>query len=45
MNELSIEDGCLLWGNRIVVQAAGQAKVTEEIYIGHPGISRIKSLA
>ena len=44
MNELSIEDGCLLWGN-CVVQAEGQAKVTEEIHIGHPEISRIKSLA
>ena len=44
-NEFSTEDGCLLWGNRIVVPSAGQTKVMEELHIGHPGISEMKSLA
>ena len=30
-NELSVEDGCILWGNRVVVPAAGRARVMEEL--------------
>ena len=44
-NELSVEDGCILWGNRVVVPAVGRARVMEELHSGHPGISRMKSLA
>ena len=43
--ELSVQDGCVLWGNRVVVPRAGQDKVLEELHDSHPGMSRMKSLA
>ena len=43
--ELSSHDGCLLWGNRVVVPAAGQASVLEELHIAHPGSSQMKQIA
>ena len=43
--ELSVQDGCVLWGSRVVVPQAGRAKVLEELHDGHPGVSRMKSLA
>ena len=45
-NQLSVQDGCVLLGGRVVVlPVAGQAKVTEELHQGHPGITRTKGLA
>ena len=43
--ELSIEDGCILWGVTVVVPTQLWAKVVEEIHEGHPGIGRMKSFA
>lgn len=43
--ELSIQDGCLLWGNRVVVPPKAKERVVEELHETHPGISRMKSLA
>ena len=34
-----------MWGNRVVVPQAGRKRVMEQLYDGHPGISRMKSLA
>ena len=31
-SELSVQDGCVLWGNRVVVPKAGQAEVLIELY-------------
>ena len=44
-DELSVHDGCILWGNRVVVPPAGRAKVVDELHESHPGVSRMKSLA
>ena len=44
-DELSIEDGCILWGARVVVLPQLRAKVVEEIHEGHPGIGQMKSFA
>lgn len=44
-DELSVEDGCLLWGNRVVIPMACRSDVLEELHQGHPGITRIKALA
>ena len=44
-NELSVHDGCILWGNRVLVPTAGRKLVLDELHAGHPGVSRIKSLA
>ena len=35
--KLSVQDGCLLWGNRVVVPPS--------LHAAHPGVSRMKSLA
>ena len=43
--ELSIEDGCVLWGNRVVVPPPGRAKIIDALHEGHPGMVRMKSLA
>ena len=45
MAELSVFDGCILWGSRIVVPPPGRNYVLEELHTAHPGISRMKSLA
>ena len=43
-NELSVVDGCILWGSRVVIPLAGRSKVLDELHDGHPGMSRMKSL-
>nr|XP_023665672.1 LOW QUALITY PROTEIN: uncharacterized protein K02A2.6-like [Paramormyrops kingsleyae] len=43
--ELSLQDGCIFWGTRVVVPPQGRAQVLEEIHETHPGVSRMKSLA
>ena len=45
LQELSVHDGCVLWGNRVVVPPPGRVRVIEELHEGHPGVSRMKSLA
>ena len=44
-DELSVQDGCLLWGNRVVVPPKERARVAEELHETHPGICRMKALA
>ena len=43
--ELSIQDGCLLRGSRVVVAPAGRETVLKLLHEGHPGVSRMRSLA
>ena len=43
--ELSLHDGCVLWGSRVVVPPPGRERILDELHEGHPGISRMKSLA
>eukprot|EP00731_Ephydatia_muelleri_P028865 Em0020g509a len=43
--ELSVQNGCVLWGSRVVVPPQGRQHVLEMLHEGHPGISRMKSLA
>ena len=44
-DELSVHDGCLLWGTRVVVPPPGRNKIANELHEGHPGITRMKALA
>ena len=44
-SELSLEDGCLLWGVRVIVPRKLQERVLQEVHLSHPGIVRMKSLA
>ena len=42
--ELSTQDGCIMWGNRIVIHLPAQTQVLDELHAGHPGVSRMKTL-
>ena len=44
-SELSVVQGCILRGNRVVVPPAGQARIIEELHESQPGICRMKNLA
>lgn len=44
-SELSVYDGCLLRGNRVIVPPEGRERVIELLHEGHPGNSRMKGLA
>ena len=44
-DELSIQDGCVLRETRIVVPAKGRELVLDLLHQGHPGITRMKSIA
>ena len=44
-NELSIEAGCLLWGNRVIIPEKLKPKLIDELHRDHPGASRMKSVA
>lgn len=43
--ELSLFEGCVLWGSRVVIPRAGREAVLAELHEGHPGVARMKSLA
>ena len=43
--ELSVQSGCVLWGNRIIVPSAGQSRILDVLHDGHPGIYHMKELA
>ncbi len=43
--ELSVQDGCILWGARVIVPLQGRKDVLQQLHQCHPGISRMKALA
>ena len=43
--QLSITNGCLLWGLRVIIPPQHQAAILRLLHEGHPGMSRMKSLA
>jgi len=43
--ELSIFDGCILWGNQVVIPIAGSQVILEELHESHQGTSRMKGRA
>ncbi|ETN81654.1 hypothetical protein NECAME_08357 [Necator americanus] len=44
-HELSVQNGCLYFGHRIVVPASLQEAVLKQLQEGHPGMTRMKMLA
>ena len=44
-DELSIEHGCLTWGNRVIIPTKLRKSVLEMLHISHPGMSSMKMLA
>ena len=44
-SELSVQDGCVLWGSRVVIPQRGRKAVIDLLHEQHPGITRMKRLA
>jgi len=44
-NELSVENGCLLWGCQVVILPNLRTKILDQLHDCQPGIVRMKSLA
>jgi len=44
-HELSIQDGCLLWGSHLIIPPPGRIPLLEQLHSTHLGVSRMKSLA
>ncbi|XP_036341085.1 uncharacterized protein K02A2.6-like, partial [Rhagoletis pomonella] len=44
-NEISIIDGCIIWGQRVVVPQVLRKRVLKQLHRGHPGIERTKAIA
>jgi len=43
--ELSVQDGCVLWGSRAVVPPPGRNALIQQLHHGHIGITPMKALA
>ena len=39
-----MQDGCVLWGARVVIPPQCRQKVIQELHLAHPGINRMKGL-
>ena len=44
-DEISIEQGCVLWGTRVIIPSRGRERVLELLHESHPGIVKMKSIA
>ena len=44
-NELTVEEGCLLWGIRVIIPHRLRDQLMEELHKDHPGVTRMKSVA
>ena len=43
--EMSVWDGCILWGSRMVIPPQGRELVLQELHETHPGCAKMKSFA
>ena len=43
--ELNVHQGCILWGNRVVIPDSLRENVLNEIHSGHVGVVKMKSLS
>lgn len=44
-NELSVIDGCLMWGRRVIIPECLRKMLLAELHVNHIGMTRMKSLA
>ena len=44
-DQLSTDQGCLLWGTRVIVPEVWQGRLLNELHYTHPGIVKMKLLA
>ena len=43
--ELSVLDGCILWGTHVVISPPGRQLLLKELHQAHPGVTKMKALA
>ena len=43
--ESTLHDGCILWGEHVIIPQKLQSRLLDELHIGHTGICRMKALA
>ncbi|KAL3190439.1 hypothetical protein MRX96_019314 [Rhipicephalus microplus] len=43
--ELSLQQGCLLWGSRVVIPQSLRSRVLQLLHAGHPGVEKTKIVA
>ena len=43
--EITVENGCLLWGIHVLVPTKLRGKLLDELHQGHPGISKMKAVS
>jgi hypothetical protein len=44
-HELTVEQGCVMWGVRVVIPMKLQERVLDELHGGHIGVVKMKALA
>ena len=44
-NKISVHQGCLVWGLRVIVPSELRGKILHELYEGHQGLVKMKALA
>ena len=44
-DQLTTDQGCLLWGTRVIIPPALQARLLQELHYTHPGMVKMKLLA
>ena len=45
IGELNLQDGCVMWGSRVVIPPQGRKRVLDLLHEGHSGETRSKSFA
>lgn len=43
--ELSVENGCILWGTRVIIPSSLCSQVQDQLHQDHCGIARMKAIA
>ncbi len=44
-DQLSTDQGCVLWGSRVIIPPKYRERLLSELHEGHPGVMRMKMLA
>lgn len=44
-DKLSTDQGCILWGSRLIIPPKYRERLMSELHKGHPGVVRMKTLA
>lgn len=44
-DELTLQQGCLMWGVRVIIPSKLRSRVLSELHTGHPGVVKMKAVA